>query len=129
MCFFNNCTEKNKNKIHFEEDTSESPPLELFRKFISFGGAPLPNRTLSYLEVNNFILSGSHTSLKINIHIHCEKIAVYFSENEGAVEGRLDFFQKFTRFGSAILPLFPDHQYNQRLFGLLSVRQWFGTFF
>ena len=26
------CIEKNQNKTHFEEGTSESPPLELFRK-------------------------------------------------------------------------------------------------
>ena len=41
LCFFNNCIDKNQNKTHFEEDTSESsPPLELFRKFIRIGVAP-----------------------------------------------------------------------------------------
>ena len=33
-----------------------------------------------------------------------EKIAVSFSENEGGVKGRLEFLQKFSRFGTATLP-------------------------
>ena len=39
VCFFNYCIEKNQNKTHFEEGTSESSltTLELFRKFIRFG--------------------------------------------------------------------------------------------
>ena len=43
--FFNNCIEKNQNKTHFEEGTSEPPPpppLELFRKFIRFGTLTRP---------------------------------------------------------------------------------------
>ena len=37
VCFFNNCIAKNENKTHFEEGTSVSIPLELFRKFIRKG--------------------------------------------------------------------------------------------
>ena len=43
--FFNNCIEKNQNKTHFKEGTSEPPPphpLEMFRKFIRFGDAIRP---------------------------------------------------------------------------------------
>ena len=33
-----------------------------------------------------------------------KKIAYQFFKNEGGVKGRLEFFQKFIRFGSGILP-------------------------
>ena len=58
--FFNNCIEKNKNKTHFEEGTSESPPPPpaplppppFFWNFSENSSVleapPLPNRTLSY---------------------------------------------------------------------------------
>ena len=40
--FFNNCIDKNQNKVHFQEGSSEPPPLELFRKFIRFGRGRRP---------------------------------------------------------------------------------------
>ena len=33
------------------------------------------------------------------------KSAIWFSENEGGVKGRLELFRKFIRFGDAICPL------------------------
>ena len=45
VCFFNNCIEKNQNKTHFEEGTSEPPPLWNFRK------KPFWRRPPSHLEL------------------------------------------------------------------------------
>ena len=41
----------------------------------------------------------------INATISIKKIATWFSKNEWGGKGLLDFFQKFIRFGSGILPL------------------------
>ena len=40
----------------------------------------------------------------INATIYIIKICNIISKNEGGVKGRLEFFQKFIRFGSGILP-------------------------
>ena len=42
----------------------------------------------------HFILSDPHTYMHICNHIHYKKIVTQFSENEGGVKGRLEFFQK-----------------------------------
>ena len=40
VCFFNNCIEKNQNKTHFEEGTSESPSFGAFLKNHQFWRRP-----------------------------------------------------------------------------------------
>ena len=74
---------------------------------------PIPHLSLWFpsreIMCMHFILSGPCTSLHIFDHIHYKKFATWFSENEGGVKGRLEFFWKFVRFGSAILPLKGHH--------------------
>ena len=72
--FFNNCIEKNQNKTHFEEGTSKS---------------------LYYLTI---------IPLRIYATISVIKKLQYNFPKMGGVKGRLEFFLKFMRFGSGILP-------------------------
>ena len=53
----------------------------------------------------HFILFGHHTSLHICNHIYHKDLQHNFPKMRGGVEGRLEFFRKFIRFGSATLPL------------------------
>ena len=73
---------------------------------------PHPSESLEIMCMR-FILSGPRTSLHIFNHINYKKFATKFSENEGGgrVEGRLEFFRKFIRFGCAILPLVILHSF------------------
>ena len=74
--FFNNCIEKNQNQTHFEEGTSES---------------------LYYLALISPCIYATMSIIK--------KLQYNFPKMRGGVEGRLDFFRKFIRFGSVTLPL------------------------
>ena len=43
----------------------------------------------------------------------CHKELQYIFQNEGWIEGRLEFFRKFNRFGVATLPLAEDMDIEQ----------------
>ena len=67
---------------------------------------PHPSEWSPSLEIMclHFILSGPCTSMHIFENTHCKKMQHNFLKMRG-VEGGLEFFRKFIRFGSAILPL------------------------
>ena len=67
---------------------------------------PNPSEWSLSLEIMcwHFILSCHHTFSHICNHICHKKCNITFQKWGGGVKGRLEFFQKFIRFGSGILP-------------------------
>ena len=46
VCFFNNCIDRNQNKTHFEEGTSESPLWNFSEKSSDLVAPPLPQNPI-----------------------------------------------------------------------------------
>ena len=72
-------------------------------------------RQLTPMEIMcmHFILSGHHTSSHKCNHIYHKKICnISFQKWGVGVEGRLEFFRKFIRFGSGTLPKKFEHTHT-----------------
>ena len=121
VCFFNNCIEKNQNKTHFEEGTSESPPpLEMFWKYSSHtrDGSGYQNRWIF-----KKVLNGSwppppapqngpyenHVSFYLALVPPCIYATISIikkSENEGAGSKAVWNFSENS--SNMVTPSFPD---------------------
>ena len=97
--FFNNCIEKNQNKTHLEEGFCLQSAFHTIQ----------PSYLLAYMQQYNKICN------------------IIFQKWGGGVEGRLDFFQKFIRFGSVTLPIVriecEEVRYEQRCIIVFSGRE------